>query len=695
MAAIASNGSGGGNWNTGASWTGGIVPTVADTVTIAAGDTITVDTTGLGALTLTLNGIITWLAGATTGITFGDGTSDTIVTFGATGYWRAGTVATPLTGLHTVTFNPLSSSLTSVYNNFNMAACNTITSGMTVVCDRTVYGVAESYTHPTSGVTYATRRNFTKITSQINTAQALAVLDEDLKLRAGGGDVVVFPGSHASLNGVVNNGQTMTTASYNAGTKTLTATVNFSVQVVLNTVTGAAASGARCYSQASVFTMGANTGTKHWGITGSASANALFELQNATIREFTGNGNGFVQFNNRAIQGCVLIGTAAAVNHGMSFRPTSGPILMVSCVCDSYTNQSGPNEHYNTLFTQVKRTSYDYLNVMGTGSLFFDCIFQDVIQVIANTNGVILTRCGGTQVTTFSGTLQTECWGIGMTTCGAVKCVRCIYGRTSQFTTTTASPQIFEQCTVLTAPSGSFYTEVVTRTSAMLFGFAAGWIDPLGAGMPSNVGLKCAPGGNTTGFSSPPDAIATPPSKATIYNRLVTTAAIAPTVLGERFRPALHEYQFIAISGNPYSFTIPLLSVSGYTATSLTSIKLRIIWANATTVETTVSALTAMTWAMPNVSGTCPISGLCTVQVYVQANVGSLYIDYPVDCDPAGYRWTGGLPQVSQTRLQDSSAGTVALAVWASVPGTSSAGTRGALQDGLLQESIYFEDKPR
>lgn len=137
------------------------------------------------------------------------------------------------------------------------------------------------------------------------------------------------------------------------------------------------------------------------------------------------------------------------------------------------------------------------------------------------------------------------------------------------------------------------------------------------------------------------------------------------------------------------------MSVSGYTATSLTSLKVILTWANGTSVTTTVSSLTANTWTYVNVTGVAPISGAVTVQVYVQANLGSLYIDYPIDCDPAGYRWTNGLPQVSQTRLADSSAGTVALAVWASVPGTSSPGTRGALQDGLLQESIYFEDKPR
>ena len=43
MAAITSNGTGGGNWSAGASWTGAAVPVEGDTVIIQNGDTITID----------------------------------------------------------------------------------------------------------------------------------------------------------------------------------------------------------------------------------------------------------------------------------------------------------------------------------------------------------------------------------------------------------------------------------------------------------------------------------------------------------------------------------------------------------------------------------------------------------------------------------------------------------------------------
>ena len=44
MAAIQSNGTGGGNWSAAASWDGGVVPGEGDTVQIVSGDTITIDT---------------------------------------------------------------------------------------------------------------------------------------------------------------------------------------------------------------------------------------------------------------------------------------------------------------------------------------------------------------------------------------------------------------------------------------------------------------------------------------------------------------------------------------------------------------------------------------------------------------------------------------------------------------------------
>lgn len=63
MAAISSNGTGGGNWSAGASWAGAVVPAEGDTATIVAGDTIAIDqNTTIGNDTATaaiaVNGIL-------------------------------------------------------------------------------------------------------------------------------------------------------------------------------------------------------------------------------------------------------------------------------------------------------------------------------------------------------------------------------------------------------------------------------------------------------------------------------------------------------------------------------------------------------------------------------------------------------------------------------------------------------------
>jgi len=65
-AAISSNGTGGGNWNTGSTWAGGVVPGAGDDVTIVAGDVVTLDVSPATVTSLTIASTATFDINANT-----------------------------------------------------------------------------------------------------------------------------------------------------------------------------------------------------------------------------------------------------------------------------------------------------------------------------------------------------------------------------------------------------------------------------------------------------------------------------------------------------------------------------------------------------------------------------------------------------------------------------------------------------
>ena len=69
---IASTGTGG-NWSDPATWIGGVVPTAGDNVTIAAGATVTIDTTAVAlGLTIASNGVLQWETTTARSLTVGN-----------------------------------------------------------------------------------------------------------------------------------------------------------------------------------------------------------------------------------------------------------------------------------------------------------------------------------------------------------------------------------------------------------------------------------------------------------------------------------------------------------------------------------------------------------------------------------------------------------------------------------------------
>jgi hypothetical protein len=211
---------------------------------------------------------------------------------------------------------------------------------------------------------------------------------------------------------------------------------------------------------------------------------------------------------------------------------------------------------------------------------------------------------------------------------------------------------------------------------------------------------------NTTvrGFTSAELAVAFPshtglfptPSGSLIVNQILTGSGAA--LAGSDVQP-IYTHQISMTSGQTY--TIPIAFFAQSLASFPTSAQLRIgvIFPGTTTpVYSTQVLTTNSVWTTLTVSGTAASTGTATIVIECTFNMGSgfIYADYPTQMISSAYGWTDGLPTKGITPiLSPGLINDLQTAVWSSVPGTSGSGTRGALQDGLLQESIYFEDKPR
>jgi len=89
---MTSNGTGGGNWSSSFTWNYGVVPSSCTSVTIKAGDTVTVDTMTATASTTTVNGTLQFSTVATSSITVVKGS----MTVAAGGTLTMGTAASPI-----------------------------------------------------------------------------------------------------------------------------------------------------------------------------------------------------------------------------------------------------------------------------------------------------------------------------------------------------------------------------------------------------------------------------------------------------------------------------------------------------------------------------------------------------------------------------------------------------------------------
>lgn len=698
MAAIASNGTGGGNWSVGASWTGGIAPVAGDTVTIANGDLITADTTGLACKSIALNGTLSASRTASSTLTVGDHTSDTLITWGANGFLDYGTSASPIPAAYVakLILDPLTASASASQSNLTMTSCTGATKGFSVVGAASYAGIALSYTNPFSNTVYTTRRAWTTISAQVSSAQANVVLTEDLNVPAGTDFAVL--GSHASSNSQVTQGEVKNALSYTPGTKTIVATANFANNHVLNPITGVTATECRAYTRASNAIIQATSG-KYFGFIAPTSNNPIFDLQNCTLDRFYGNTNQFTILEGKVFQGVVILGPASQSPQG--FR-ANNPITFVGCVFDGFCNQNTNSYQYlKCLGTVTDRVNVDPIQV-NTAAYVYDSVFQDCSQPLVNSNGVYSIRNNFVQCTNChsvtGGVYSEDCTfqAVNNTydSASAGIIIRPVFGR-RQNGIGGSSAGVYVESPVFAVAASTDYGGINNATASVGNNYGAAMQTPSGASAPTTVGITYYPGGTITGFTTGtvPDAVTPAPSGASIYNRVVTQAAAAPSATNRPFRAVRIKHQVNVVSGQGYAFTVNLRTLTNYTASALTSVQIRLtLPGSSTSIITTISSLTTGSWQPFSVAGTPAASGAATIEVYIQANIGTLYVDFPLDMDPGGYRWTNGTPQVAQTRLADSSSGVIALAVWNAALGGHSSGTKGYLIEKLLTESVFLEE---
>lgn len=676
-----------------------MAPVSGDTAVIAVTDIIDADTTGLACDSITLNGTLRFSRTANSSITIGNHTSDTLVTWGANGFWDQGTAASPIPATYTarVTLDPLSTSGTGSQSCFNMSACTGATKGFSIYGSTAYCGVAESVVHPLTGVTWSTRRVWSILASNVAASQASVVFQENLNVPTTFD--FVLPGSHASNNGKQYQGEVRSVSSWTSGTKTLVAGSNWTNAHNVQAI--GANNRAWGYSRASNATIEVTSG-KQWGLTPPTSTSPIFEVHNCTLFSFYGNSSTFAILEGKTFTGITFVAHASSSMQG--FRASnSREMCFINCLFDGFNNTNVANNQYVHCAGCTVAQDRDTFQTNSSAE-YWDCTFMEVSQPIVNSTAPVLHRCHFiccTNATSVNGSAFLEdCEFIGcsrnLSGASAAQVIRPTFARCGYIIGNALSKVYIENPVILAVPTSGYYEELNAPTAQVGKNIAAMLQSPSGASAPTTVGLALGPGGTLTGFTTGtlPNAVSPAPSGAAIYNRLVTQSAILPSALGRSSRPFVIPFNVNVTAGGSFTYTINLRAISGYTPTSLSAIQLRLTLPGTTTpIITTVSSLAADVWTPITVSGNPANSGTASLEVYISANVGTIYIDFPLLMEPGGYVWNDGMPQKQQSRLADSViAPAVALAVWEAALGTNSSGTKGDLLEKLLTENAFLEE---
>lgn len=642
MAAITSNGTGGGNWSVGASWTGGVKPAAADTVTIVAGDTITFDqddSVGTNTcLSISLSGTIYVSRSMNTFMQLGGSGTATCLTFAAsTAIFDIGTPSDPIPAAYTATLKVDTSSENGaaiLYSNVQ---------GKLKVCGDPLYNA-----NATTIDGYATGTYNTTLASIASSGATTLVLTDDLGLRSGGGDQIALweADSTASTSNQSNQSRTeyITTTSYNAGTKTIT------VPAITNTHQA----GARVVTLTrNVKIMGTSTSRRPAisasGLTGSTGSPPGGDWRHCQFYE-TGN---FSNANNAgaALSSMKWVGVSSYITTTKEYG-TVYALQAINCHLTNLAFADALQVLGSNLYMSYC-TSQGVTNRSFTGGVVSNCNFGPGFIPLSSLNSTVINSC----------TFEEALYAINL---GAVLKVNSCTFKNLSFVGSSLSNSIFSSCTSTNVGfiEDSNNRDIIIRGGNMAFTSAdSGNTNDTRQPFPRYSRRQETTQGTYTVYNTGtitrytsgtvPDAIFPVPSGASYTQRLVPRTNI-------QYIPVTIDFIISATAGQSFTFTVPIMP--RFTATFTTDdVYLSVAQPGSSTVIRSLQTLGASgSWAFLTATGTAVSDGPMVCSVVFKNNGGNYYIDYPLAMASSGYVWIDGAMNENYVPLS----GTPAADVW-------------------------------